>query len=260
VIVTAYCIDATFQELLSRKDEANSAELQNRLRDGKIDVAVDIDTGEVRPRHEAPAAGASKALLEKFRRCLGAENLQVLRDEWLRIRAEADERRWLSDDWSDIGPGDMVPWPNAFPGAPEMAFEYRGQRYVAIDSYCVTPGCACRDAMFTFVRAAEKQGSPGGTEVCALRIGTLRWRVRETHPLRTSEAEALELWKACQQAFPKLRHTVADRFKRMRRFGAVVFGPSEDLSKRAPVGGAAPVGRNDPCPCGSGKKYKKCCG
>lgn len=21
-----------------------------------------------------------------------------------------------------------------------------------------------------------------------------------------------------------------------------------------------PVGRNDPCPCGSGKKYKKCCG
>ena len=23
---------------------------------------------------------------------------------------------------------------------------------------------------------------------------------------------------------------------------------------------AAKVGRNDPCPCGSGKKYKKCCG
>ncbi|MBQ2707482.1 MAG: SEC-C domain-containing protein [Clostridia bacterium] len=31
------------------------------------------------------------------------------------------------------------------------------------------------------------------------------------------------------------------------------------------VNGTAPartpkVGRNDPCPCGSGKKYKKCCG
>jgi SWIM/SEC-C metal-binding protein len=23
---------------------------------------------------------------------------------------------------------------------------------------------------------------------------------------------------------------------------------------------SAKVGRNDPCPCGSGKKYKKCCG
>lgn len=28
-----------------------------------------------------------------------------------------------------------------------------------------------------------------------------------------------------------------------------------------PVRRAAPkVGRNDPCPCGSGKKFKKCCG
>ena len=30
-----------------------------------------------------------------------------------------------------------------------------------------------------------------------------------------------------------------------------------------PSGAAAPsskVGRNDPCPCGSGKKYKRCCG
>ncbi|MCF3650883.1 YchJ family protein [Synoicihabitans lomoniglobus] len=28
----------------------------------------------------------------------------------------------------------------------------------------------------------------------------------------------------------------------------------------APVVAAPKVGRNDPCPCGSGKKYKKCCG
>jgi preprotein translocase subunit SecA len=26
------------------------------------------------------------------------------------------------------------------------------------------------------------------------------------------------------------------------------------------VRGVPRVGRNDPCPCGSGKKYKKCCG
>ncbi|MBD5627584.1 MAG: preprotein translocase subunit SecA, partial [Desulfovibrio sp.] len=29
---------------------------------------------------------------------------------------------------------------------------------------------------------------------------------------------------------------------------------------RKPVRAAPRVGRNDPCPCGSGKKYKKCCG
>jgi hypothetical protein len=29
---------------------------------------------------------------------------------------------------------------------------------------------------------------------------------------------------------------------------------------RKPVVAAAKVGRNDPCPCGSGRKWKKCCG
>jgi SEC-C motif domain protein len=28
----------------------------------------------------------------------------------------------------------------------------------------------------------------------------------------------------------------------------------------APVKSAPKVGRNDPCPCGSGKKFKQCCG
>lgn len=31
-------------------------------------------------------------------------------------------------------------------------------------------------------------------------------------------------------------------------------------SPQAPIGKKERVGRNDPCPCGSGKKYKKCCG
>jgi len=37
-------------------------------------------------------------------------------------------------------------------------------------------------------------------------------------------------------------------------------GPSAAEGVRKPVRAAEKVGRNDPCPCGSGKKYKKCCG
>ncbi len=33
-----------------------------------------------------------------------------------------------------------------------------------------------------------------------------------------------------------------------------------DCASHAPIERSAPkVGRNDPCPCNSGKKYKKCC-
>ena len=30
--------------------------------------------------------------------------------------------------------------------------------------------------------------------------------------------------------------------------------------RREPVRKEKSIGRNDPCPCGSGKKYKNCCG
>lgn len=36
--------------------------------------------------------------------------------------------------------------------------------------------------------------------------------------------------------------------------------PKEAVEKTQPVTVMPKVGRNDPCPCGSGKKYKKCCG
>jgi len=35
--------------------------------------------------------------------------------------------------------------------------------------------------------------------------------------------------------------------------------PAPALIPRAAASGRAKIGRNDPCPCGSGKKYKKCC-
>ncbi|MBQ8731636.1 MAG: preprotein translocase subunit SecA [Oscillospiraceae bacterium] len=39
-----------------------------------------------------------------------------------------------------------------------------------------------------------------------------------------------------------------------------IHGESDKSVRKAPVKKAPKVGRNDPCPCGSGKKYKKCCG
>ena len=40
---------------------------------------------------------------------------------------------------------------------------------------------------------------------------------------------------------------------------AVHYGAPPQKEQRVPVQVAVKVGRNDPCPCGSGKKYKKCC-
>jgi uncharacterized protein YchJ len=38
-----------------------------------------------------------------------------------------------------------------------------------------------------------------------------------------------------------------------------VHGPGCNHGPAPYVRAAPKIGRNDPCPCGSGKKYKKCC-
>jgi preprotein translocase subunit SecA len=37
-------------------------------------------------------------------------------------------------------------------------------------------------------------------------------------------------------------------------------GSGEEDQVTAPIHSDEQVGRNDPCPCGSGRKFKKCCG
>jgi len=69
------------------------------------------------------------------------------------------------------------------------------------------------------------------------------------------------------QVSESVEHQLLERRRRQRR-GRVAFtkanetafaGGEEETAK--PVRNKGPrVGRNDPCPCGSGKKYKKCCG
>lgn len=46
----------------------------------------------------------------------------------------------------------------------------------------------------------------------------------------------------------------------VRRDGAWLYLDGAFPDSARPAAKAPKAGRNDPCPCGSGKKYKKCCG
>ena len=45
-----------------------------------------------------------------------------------------------------------------------------------------------------------------------------------------------------------------------KRAAAAVAGATDAPKKPVVKAKSEKIGRNDPCPCGSGKKYKKCCG
>ena len=59
---------------------------------------------------------------------------------------------------------------------------------------------------------------------------------------------------------PKEKKTIGDVFASMMNQNRLAVGARPAMAAPQPPKAAAAVGRNDPCPCGSGKKYKKCCG
>ena len=72
--------------------------------------------------------------------------------------------------------------------------------------------------------------------------------------LLTPEEEARALEDAQQEA-------IAAGFRHKTAENALSYsGGGEDAAETAPAKAAPRIGRNDPCPCGSGRKYKKCCG
>ncbi|MBQ3289011.1 MAG: preprotein translocase subunit SecA [Kiritimatiellae bacterium] len=80
----------------------------------------------------------------------------------------------------------------------------------------------------------------------------------------TAEAEEPRPRAAAPSPASGHAKTIGDVFaSMMSRTGGGVPAPGSPASlpgARPAPGRAAAVGRNDPCPCGSGKKYKKCCG
>ncbi len=64
--------------------------------------------------------------------------------------------------------------------------------------------------------------------------------------------------KAAQSAMVDFTRNV--QRNKEREMASMQFVGGGDIATQAPVVKAEKVGRNDPCPCGSGKKYKKCHG
>ena len=85
-----------------------------------------------------------------------------------------------------------------------------------------------------------------------------RWKADPNYQPFTATIEELSQWHGYSEAF---REETARRRARRREDGWN-DGADEDSDFDAPYIAENPfrdVGRNDPCPCGSGKKFKKCC-
>ena len=82
-------------------------------------------------------------------------------------------------------------------------------------------------------------------------------------PLNEYKKEAFEMFEDLLTRLREQITTLLSHIEIRQQEPTLAPAPQAEPA-RAPAmangGGAAEVNRNAPCPCGSGKKYKKCCG
>jgi preprotein translocase subunit SecA len=83
--------------------------------------------------------------------------------------------------------------------------------------------------------------------------------VRQMHGAATAVASAAARAEAAPAKLPDFARALERKQERQQKDMQFQAGPAQAEAPK-PVRAGAKVGRNDPCPCGSGKKYKKCHG
>jgi len=165
-------------------------------------------------------------------------------------------------------------------GFPQYGHQWQNQErtYYIDDLYCGNPACDCRDVCLSFLEGHDKDGvtvfSPSFIALLSLDGKTLD--IQKSRSCSKSQAkEAVRQWlqetpnalKLFKWRYGQIRKAAKRILKNSKTIPILQrsteasgsFGNSPAAMAQDVVASRRAVGRNDPCPCGSGKKYKKCC-
>ena len=199
---------------------------------GTPGLAGDLVYKRVEEAYEAKCAGEDQEVLPFMERGVF---LQVIDREWQDyLRAMDDLRQGVNL--------------RAY-GQRDPLVEYKKEAFSMFETLISTIKTKVVSAEFRSATAARMQRMLAATGAGRIRTNaddiTVTESEKSSGPARSENASASQ-------------KTIGDVFASMmsRPQAAVPQGPSAAAPARVqPV-----VGRNDPCPCGSGKKFKKCCG
>ena len=108
--------------------------------------------------------------------------------------------------------------------------------------------------------------------ITALKEGIGLRAYAQTNPLQAYKIESYNMFEELNKSIreeavkavfslkPRKKEEVMNVNVNNKITNMMTSGGGEDTPKRKPVKAEKKIGRNDPCPCGSGKKYKNCCG
>jgi hypothetical protein len=149
--------------------------------------------------------------------------------------------------------GLMSAYNDILPYGDQFLVTIKGEQCFIFDQYCLLPTCSCTDTNLDIVSIDKHLKK--GKELCFVELNyrKKRWKMVD----EPSFPMSLETVKtAIEEQIPSIYNQMQKRHKKLKAIYANCkkkhYAPKQELQ-------ASKVGRNDPCPCGSGKKYKKCC-
>ncbi len=224
--------------------------LGSAIREDCAVFALDIDTGTTTSVDEVMPGLLPVDRYSGLRELLDRVDGNVLEQLgrlWYRGKGRPDPET-VHQPPGEVGgwePGDEVSWDEAYFGVRQDLYVIGDRAYEAVELHCVTPDCDCGRVNVRFDDIESEETYVG--VVTIERSGELGFELDD------GPRELLDqLWAAYQKRHPNWRDRHARRYPRMMDFGRVLH--AWYAAKTAPK-----VGPNDKCPCGSGKKYKKCC-
>ncbi len=236
-----------------------------------VNARLITDTGELLLEPATLVDPQADALLEPLREALDGELLDDFARFCGRLKGEqADSDDACSsahdEDWL---PGDTLGFAMVYNTPRFDSFREGEMIWEVADFYCTDPDSDCNEVTVAFL---DSEGDGDGDAAGAVKLDLSTGEVSFEHE---TEDQTLvpQLWRRFIE-----RHRgvslLEDRLEKMKAFGETLIeaqgtrppgekGNSERppaSSARSPSSASTPkIGRNDPCSCGSGKKYKKCC-
>ena len=273
------CTAVDFQLVEVRtRDQASATPL-------RISMRVDVTTWQ--ELDAPPRSDELQEVVAEFLRDYPPHERQVLRT-WFRDRQRVAARlnQCLADP-EDVDSGRLIGFEELLGDLGNAVWthslgvyhvEWEGTTYRVKERYCLNPDCECETVRVSFFCPSSRTNSRGQQILeehfqAALALDGGMRIDKVWHGDRSVAEQVLAAWaQDSRRELKQLRW----RYDKMKQIGRRSLdaapdwdgGEDERPFEPAPLLPPTPpirrspdrVGRNEPCPCGSGKKFKKCCG
>ena len=240
--------------------DCNEVFLQLNYLDKTHKLGIDIAEKQLINREDAVIDDFSKQLFS----LLDESDFIVLNEVYYVFKQVASEqcdfsKLKVSFSENDIErQGVMIGYNEIFTYGFAFTITIKGTNYAVLDDYCIKSQCTCTKTIFSFYAIPNENIDDritigGKKSDFAIHINYLSktWEF-ETNP-QAEQIEIAQVRSALEDKYEDFYQRLQQRQQRLKLLYKNYLASVQPIKSQK-------IGRNEPCPCGSGKKYKKCCG